>query len=156
VNFNVKVLFLIIVALILGLVLAGYSLPSNVGQVLTNEQSGISYLTKEPPTDLVALWHFDEGVGTTASDSSGNGNNGTLKPTGSEPTWVIGNFYLLDPFTIEAWINSALDNSDDVIYGNAWAEPGYHNDYCKYKDWFGYYFCGSLFQRPNRRSPHLG
>jgi len=128
VNFNVKVLFLIIVALILGLVLAGYSLPSNVGQVLTNEQSGISYLTKEPPTDLVVLWFFDEEVGTTASDSSGNDNNGTLKPIGSEPTWVIGsklgnalsfdgtddyvdfnsnvgNFYLLDPFTIEAWIN---------------------------------------------------
>ena len=79
---------------------------------------------------------------------SGNGNNETLKPTGSEPTWVIGkfgnalsfdgtddyvdcnsnvgNFDLSDPFTIEAWINSALDNSDDVIYGNAWAEPGYH------------------------------
>jgi hypothetical protein len=178
VNFNVKYYFLIIVALILGLVLVGCSLLSNVGQVPTNEQSEISYLTKEPPTDLVALWHFDEGVGTTASDSRGNGNNGTLKPTGSEPTWVIGkfgnalsfdgtddyvdcnckvgNFYLLDPFTIEAWINSALDNSDDVIYGNAWAEPGYHNDYCKYKDWLGYYFCGSLFQRPNRRSPHLG
>jgi hypothetical protein len=38
----------------------------------------------------------------------------------------VGNFDLSDPFTIEAWINSALDNSDDVIYGNAWAEPGYH------------------------------
>ena len=38
----------------------------------------------------------------------------------------VGNFYLLDPFTIEAWINSTLDNSDDVIYGNAWAVPGYH------------------------------
>jgi len=51
---------------------------SNVGQVPTNEQSEISYLTKGPPTDLVALWYFDEGVGTTTSDSSGNGNNGTL------------------------------------------------------------------------------
>lgn len=38
----------------------------------------------------------------------------------------VGNFYLLDPFKIEAWINSALDNNDDVIYGNAWAEAGYH------------------------------
>ena len=38
----------------------------------------------------------------------------------------VGNFYLSDPFTIEAWINSALDNSDDVIYCNAWTEPGYH------------------------------
>jgi len=71
VNFNVKVLFLIIVALILGLVLAGYSLPSNVGQVLTNEQSGISYLTKEPPTDLVALWRFDEGVGQPLATAAG-------------------------------------------------------------------------------------
>ena len=28
--------------------------------------------------DTVALWHFDEGTGTTLGDSSGNGNNGTL------------------------------------------------------------------------------
>jgi hypothetical protein len=65
-------------------------------------------------------------------------HNGTLKPTVSESTWDIGsklgnalsfdgtddhvdcnnnvgNFYLLDPFTIEAWINSARDNSDEVI-----------------------------------------
>ena len=27
----------------------------------------------------------------------------------------VGNFDPLDPFTIEAWINSALDNSDKVI-----------------------------------------
>ena len=27
---------------------------------------------------LVALWKFDEGSGTTAADSSGNGNTGTL------------------------------------------------------------------------------
>ena len=27
---------------------------------------------------LVAYWSFDEGIGTTAGDSSGNGNNGTL------------------------------------------------------------------------------
>ena len=70
-NFNVKVLFLIIVALILGLVLAGYSLPSNVGQVPTNEQSKISCLTKEPPTGLVALWRFDGGVGQTLATAAG-------------------------------------------------------------------------------------
>jgi hypothetical protein len=32
-------------------------------------------------TSLVALWHFDETSGTTATDSSGNGNNGTLVGT---------------------------------------------------------------------------
>ena len=36
----------------------------------------------------------------------------------------VGNFYLLDPFTIETWISSKLDNSDGVIYGYAWTEPG--------------------------------
>ena len=92
-------------ALILGLVLAGCSLPSNVGQVPTNEKSGISYLTKEPPTDLVALWHFDEGVGTTASDSSGNGNNGTLKPTGSDANTKIS----LDTTSAAHYFNGLID-----------------------------------------------
>jgi len=87
------------------------------------------------PRYFVALWR---GSRINTSDRSGNNNNGTLKPIGSEPTWDIGsklcnalsfdgtddygdcnnnvgNFYLLDLFTIEAWINSKLDNSDEVI-----------------------------------------
>ena len=31
--------------------------------------------------DLVGHWKFDEGAGTTAADSSGNGNDGTLNGT---------------------------------------------------------------------------
>jgi hypothetical protein len=73
-----KLYYLIILALISGLVLTGCLL-SNVGQVPTSEQSGITYLTKSLPlTDLVGLWHFDEGSGTTANDSSGYGNDGTI------------------------------------------------------------------------------
>jgi len=30
------------------------------------------------PSDLVGLWHFDEGIGTTAHDSSGYSNDGTI------------------------------------------------------------------------------
>jgi len=45
-----KLYYLIILALILGLVLTGCFL-SNVGQVPTSEQSGISYLTKGGPTE---------------------------------------------------------------------------------------------------------
>ena len=37
--------------------------------------------------DLVGWWKFDEGSGNTASDASGNGNNGTLQ---GGPTWVVG------------------------------------------------------------------
>jgi hypothetical protein len=78
-----------------------------------------------PSSDLVGLWHFDEGSGTAASDDSDYGNHGTLKPTGSEPSWVVvgklggalsfdgTNDYVevpdslsldVDDVTIEAWI----------------------------------------------------
>jgi hypothetical protein len=42
-----------------------------------------------PNTDpsLAALWKLDEGSGTTAADSSGNGNTGTLT---NGPVWVAG------------------------------------------------------------------
>jgi hypothetical protein len=46
-----KLFYLIVLALILGLVLAGCSSLSNVGQVPVTEQSGITYLTKGTATD---------------------------------------------------------------------------------------------------------
>ena len=39
------------------------------------------------PDDMVAHWSFDEGEGTTAYDSSGNGNDGTLE---NGVQWVDG------------------------------------------------------------------
>lgn len=40
---------------------------------------------------VVGLWRFNEGSGTTASDSSGLGNNGTLTgENGNVPAWVAG------------------------------------------------------------------
>src|SRR3989339_24129 len=49
---------------------------SNIASARTLSQAG-----------TVAEWHFDEGTGSSASDSSGNSNTGTL--TGS-PAWVAG------------------------------------------------------------------
>jgi len=42
--------------------------------------------------DLVGHWKLDEGSGTTAFDSSGNGNDGTLldNPDLENPTWIPG------------------------------------------------------------------
>jgi hypothetical protein len=40
-------------------------------------------------TGLVGSWHFNEGSGTIAYDSSGNNNNGNLV---NDPTWVDGKF----------------------------------------------------------------
>ena len=41
---------------------------------------------------LVGLWRLDEGTGTTAKDSSGNGLNGTLGSSPSAPIWTSGRF----------------------------------------------------------------
>ncbi|MEM5812070.1 MAG: DUF2341 domain-containing protein, partial [Candidatus Aenigmatarchaeota archaeon] len=40
-------------------------------------------------TGLISSWHFNEGSGTIALDSSGNNNNGNLV---NGPTWVNGKF----------------------------------------------------------------
>jgi hypothetical protein len=73
-----KFYYLIILTVILGLVLTGCLL-SNVGQVPTSEQSGITYLTKGPLSiNLVGLWHLDEEAGDIAYDSSGHDNDGTV------------------------------------------------------------------------------
>ena len=81
-------------------------------------------------SDLVAHWKFDEGSGTTASDSSGNGNTGTLV---NGPLWTagkVGNALFFDgiddnvtvadsnsldlssSFTLSAWVNPASTFTD--------------------------------------------
>jgi hypothetical protein len=117
-----------------------------VALVLTLGLITAAPVAASPGPGLVGLWHCDEASGTdTAYDSSGNGNDGTLMGDADFAAGYFGNavsldgngdyvgfgsnvgsFDLSDSFTIEAWINPALDNTNDVIYGNAWAEPGYH------------------------------
>ena len=46
-------------------------------------------LTGTTKAELVGWWRFDEGSGTIANDSSGNGNDGTFY---GDPQWVIGYF----------------------------------------------------------------
>ncbi|UCE46458.1 MAG: hypothetical protein JSW47_12645, partial [Phycisphaerales bacterium] len=46
-------------------------------------------LASPAEAELVGWWKFDEGSGTTAADSSGKGNDGTL---GGSASWDVGNF----------------------------------------------------------------
>ena len=133
-----KLSYLIIIALILGLILTGCSLLSNIGQAPATEQSGITYLTKGLFPNLVALWHFDESDGTIAPDSSGT-NDGTLTNMDDLTCWVSGMFgqalsfdggddYVdlgnnvfsnvnLAAYTFEAWIKIAsLDGVERRIF----------------------------------------
>ncbi len=66
--------------------------------VQTVSSTSISQVGKYcPPTDmgqfsqgLAGSWHFDEGGGTVAVDSSGNGNNAVLVGNTNPPNWVPG------------------------------------------------------------------
>ena len=130
-----KLSYLIVLTLILGLVLTGCSLLSNLGQVPATEQSGITYLTKNGlPLNLVGQWHFDEGIGDKAYDSSGNGNNGTIigATYAGSANAMFGNALSFDgdgdyvqlpasnailntnTFTIEAWFKTSINHP---VYG---------------------------------------
>jgi hypothetical protein len=89
--------------------------------VWLNTRTVVEAAVLNPHPGLVGWWRFDEGSGTVAGDSSGNGNNGTIYGA----TWVPGKYgdalnfdgtddYVeipnsasLDPsiFTITAWID---------------------------------------------------
>ncbi len=84
----------------------------------------------------IAHWKFDEGVGTTAYDSSSNGNNASFGTGSSTPTWTTGktgkalnfdgNDYVTgtgiglpngtNPKTIEAWFKTTAS-----LGSNIWA-----------------------------------
>ncbi len=92
--------------------------------------------TPSASSDLVAAYSFDEGSGTTVTDASGNGNNGTV----SGATWTTSGKYgdalvfngtsalvtinnsssleLTAGMTLEAWVNPSVVSAvwRDVIY----------------------------------------
>src|SRR5215469_5694737 len=87
-------------------------------------------------TGLVAAYGFDEGSGTTVTDASGNGNNGTitgatrvtsgkyggaLQFNGSNAVVTVpdsASLHLSAAMTLEAWVNPSTVNANwrDVVY----------------------------------------
>jgi hypothetical protein len=67
----------------------------------------------EASTGLVGYWSFDEVAGTTAYDSSGNGNNGTLI---NDPVWSAGEYGSALTFN---GANSSVETSNSSIFNNA-------------------------------------
>jgi hypothetical protein len=117
-----KLIYLVCFVLVLGLVLANAANAAD--------------------PNLVGWWKFDDGSGTTASDSSGNGNNGTLQ---GNPLWVagkiggalefdgddsvnLGNASMLnlgtDNWAITAWIKTTITGTGDDNKGTVFANGG--------------------------------
>ena len=76
----------------------------------------IAPVSATPDSGIVGLWHFDESTGSTASDSSGYGNDGTLSGgkfgnalyfDGTGDYLSVdhdGSLSLTGAFTVEAWV----------------------------------------------------
>jgi len=105
-----KLYYLIILALILGLVLTGCFL-SNVGQVPTSEQSGVSYLTKHTSdapysTDLLAGQTIDVGEVQVWNDAG----NLYVKYIVDKAGWCLTETHLA--------VDTVLDNIPQTKKGN--------------------------------------
>jgi len=76
------------------------------------------FITPAEPNNagLIGHWEFDEGFGTTAGDSSGNGNDGTLN---GGPPWVAGQIGgALDFDGVDDFVFTGKSASDLGIEGN--------------------------------------
>jgi hypothetical protein len=86
-------------------------------------------LTGDEP-GLVGYWQFDEGVGDTVYDQTGDGNDGTLLPSENGPTWDTPNAPLLTNggiavYTVdEDGFSSTPITVDDGFYAKHAAPPG--------------------------------
>jgi len=129
---------LLVVIAIVGL-LSGVAVVATNGSrakaKLAASQSFESSIDNAAGSEIVGQWLFDEGSGATVSDTSGNGNNGTI--TGA--TWTtgfsgsalnfnggaqvaLGNSAALNPgiFTITAWVKPGdISGPYNYIYSNA-------------------------------------
>jgi len=103
---------------------------------LSGYSSVVSATTPSAPSGLVAAYGFNEGTGTTVTDASGNGNNGTISSAAWTTSGKYGNalgfngtsalvtinnattLQLSTAMTLEAWVNPSTVSSAwrDVIF----------------------------------------
>jgi hypothetical protein len=95
------------------------------GNSTTSAGVQVTVSNTAPPSGLVAAYGFDEGTGTSAGDSSGNGNTGTLIANG--PAWTIGKHGRALSFDgTNDWVTVPDANSLDLTNAmtlEAWVYP---------------------------------
>ena len=94
------------------------------GNISAPSNQATATVTAPPVTGLVAAYGFDEATGPTATDSSGNGNNGTLNGASWNPTGRFGAALAFDGVNDIVTIPDAA--SLDLTTGmtmEAWVRP---------------------------------
>jgi hypothetical protein len=138
----------------------------DVNTITLKSHRGTMLLKSEyqPPEtiDPTALYHFDEGSGTIAFDSSGNGNDGTINGATWTNDSISGNALEFDgvddyidlgspesldfgtgDFTITVWINNKIFGTDpgesQHIIGRGWGDQSTHKGYSLDFTWNSYW-----------------
>ena len=83
--------------------------------------------------ELIGHWKFDEGSGTIAKDSSGNGNDGSLKEGTSWTEGKIGNAVIFDGNRDYVDVRKLDINGDEMTIA-AWVNPNDLTNKCSYED----------------------
>ena len=115
--------------------LRNYSIAMRLNNTCLNNNCANATWAGGPPNNdssTVGMWHFDDGSGGTAADSSGNGNTGTLAPAGSLPAWVGGRFgYALSFDGSNSYVN--VSDADSLKPANitveAWVKPNSYSNW---------------------------
>src|SRR5437868_3392260 len=98
-----------------------YNRPLSATEIQTDMSTPVPLLNQLP--GLAAAYSFDEGVGTSAIDDSGNGNLGTI----SAASWVPGHTGSAVSFNgTSSWVTVADSPSLDLSSGmtlEAWVDP---------------------------------
>ncbi len=112
----------------------------NLGTSSSSVTVTVSNSAPPTPAGLVAGWAFNESLGTSVNDVSGNGNNATLQ---NGPTWTPGKYggglrfdgvndFLTAPsspslnfsgsaMTLSMWINPLAGGGDQVPFAKFWS-----------------------------------
>jgi len=97
---------------------------------------GVLSLASVAQADLIGWWALDDGTGTIAKDSSGNGNNGAFS---GSPVWVAGRLggalrfdggshldcgssatlRVAGPITIACWVNPSVLSGEQAFAGRS-------------------------------------
>ncbi|MDE1941316.1 MAG: LamG domain-containing protein, partial [Patescibacteria group bacterium] len=89
---------------------------SQLQQAPNSQLAQVSCATGDLTCGLVGWWKLNDGSGTTAADSSGSGNNGTLSGS-TLPTWTAGEIGGALQFNSAGFVNVGHSSSLDLTSG---------------------------------------
>lgn len=132
---------------------AKYSLVAVIFCLAISFSFAVSSEAKINPKNIIGMWLFDDDEGDVATDSSGNGNDGTLT---NNPDWADGKFGSALEFDgatsyVSCGNGPTLDITDDITV-MAWVNFGGVD----YKNGSGGLFTIAAKGYPDSLAPHAG